>query len=216
MARSVKRQSSRTYASPKRDEQAKATRWSILEAARRLFVANGYGATTLKAVAEEAGVAVQTVYAVFGNKRELLKQATDVSIVGDDEPFAISERAAAVAVDREKDPKKRARMSAAVTRGIVERARAIAKVTRDAAAVDPEVADLYRRGSAERRRGMEGAARGLAGPQKKLRVPIDDAAETLFVLYSPDVAILLIDELGWSLDKYEEWLAMMLERTLLP
>ena len=62
----------RTYVSPKREEQANATRRAILEASQRLFLSRGYGATSIRAIAEEAGVAVQTVYAVFGNKRQLV------------------------------------------------------------------------------------------------------------------------------------------------
>jgi AcrR family transcriptional regulator len=218
MPKAVKRQPSRSrpYESAKRDEQAQATRWSILQAARKLFVANGYGATTIQGIADEAGVAVQTVYAGFGNKRELLKQAIDVSIVGDDEPVALDGRASVQAVRAERNPKRRARMAAAVTRGVVEGASQMFKVARDAASTDPEARALFKFLMANRRQGMDGAAVALAGPSGKLRAPIDEAADTLFVLYSPDVALLLTEELGWSLDRYEEWLADMLERTLLP
>ena len=65
---------------------------SVLAAAGRLFVAGGYGATTLLGVADEAGVAVQTIYAVFGNKRALLGQLLDVAIAGDDERVAVNDR----------------------------------------------------------------------------------------------------------------------------
>lgn len=214
MAKPVKRQSSRTYASPKRDEQAKATRWAVLQSARRLFLEHGYGATTLKAVADEAGVAVQTVYAGFGSKRELLKQVIDISIVGDDEPLSIDQRPNVKAMWAEPDPKKRARMAAAITRSIVEGAAPVFKIVRDAASADPEVAELLRVMLADRRRGMRDAARALAG-NGELRVPIRDAADTLFVLYSPDVALLLLYDAGWSLARYEAWLADALEHLLL-
>ena len=84
MAREVKR---RRYTSAARKAQAAATRRSILDAAHALFVADGYAATTIQAIADDAGVAVQTVYAVFGNKRRL-DQVIEAAIVGDDDPDA--------------------------------------------------------------------------------------------------------------------------------
>ena len=74
----------RAYVSPRRAEQAKATRRAILDAARRLFLSNGYGTTSIRAIAEEAGVAVQTVYAVFGNKRQLVIELLEDAVTGDD------------------------------------------------------------------------------------------------------------------------------------
>src|SRR5664279_3833218 len=75
-----------------RAEQARATRRRIIEAATRLFLAHGYAATMLDQVALDAGVAVQTVYFHFGNKRTLLKEALDIAAVGDDEPVPLLER----------------------------------------------------------------------------------------------------------------------------
>ena len=82
---------------PQAPEQAKATRRAILEA-QRLFVANGYGATSIRAIAEEAGVAVQTVYAVFGNKRQLVIELVENAVTGDDDPAAVTERPEAQAL----------------------------------------------------------------------------------------------------------------------
>src|SRR5690349_16397972 len=77
----------------KRVRDAPGTRRRMLEAARELFVRNGYGATTLKEIADRAGVAVQTIYFTFGNKRVLLKELVDVAIAGDLEPVATMDRA---------------------------------------------------------------------------------------------------------------------------
>src|SRR5260370_10455257 len=76
----------------KRTERARETRSRMLEAARELFVEHGYGATALQDVADRAGVAVQTIYFTFGNKRSLLKELVDVTIAGDDEPVATMDR----------------------------------------------------------------------------------------------------------------------------
>ena len=82
----------RPYSSTRREAQARETRRSILEAAAELFVGSGYAATTIQAIADQGGVAVQTVYAVFGTKRELLRQLIESTITGDDDPDAITER----------------------------------------------------------------------------------------------------------------------------
>ena len=82
----------RRYESARRQEQARQTRRAILDAAGRLFVDPGYAATPLTAIAAEAGVAVQTVYAVFGSKRQLLSELVDVTVAGDDEPVALPDR----------------------------------------------------------------------------------------------------------------------------
>src|SRR2546423_13263180 len=76
----------------KQAEKARQTRRKVLLAAGELFVERGYGATTLQEVADRAGVAVQTIYFVFGNKRSLLKDVVDTSIAGDDEPVATMDR----------------------------------------------------------------------------------------------------------------------------
>src|SRR5947208_11121 len=82
----------RPYDSPRRREQARATRRAILQAARDMFVQDGYVATTIDAIADHAGVSPETVYATFRNKRSLLSQLIDVSMAGDDAPVPILER----------------------------------------------------------------------------------------------------------------------------
>src|ERR1700756_327095 len=76
----------------KRAEQARATRRRIIGGARQLFLGQGYAATTLDQVAAAAGVAVQTVYFHFGNKRTVLKEVMDVLAVGDDAPVPLLDR----------------------------------------------------------------------------------------------------------------------------
>ena len=204
----------RTYVSPKREEQAKATRGVILEAAQRLFVASGYGATSIRAIAEEAGVAVQTVYAVFGNKRQLVIELVENAVTGDDDPAAVTERPEAQAIRAEPSARRRAQLDAALSRKIIERVLPVFKITSDAAAVDPDFAELNRAMIARRRAEMIDAATLLAG-DGGLRLSPDDAAASLLVLYSPHVAQILTEHLGWSYDRYETWLADAIERLVL-
>jgi TetR/AcrR family transcriptional regulator of autoinduction and epiphytic fitness len=205
---------SRAYVSPRRAEQAKATRRAILEAAQRLFLSRGYGATSIRAVAEEAGVAVQTIYAVFGNKRQLVIELVENAVTGGDYLASPAEHPETSAVRAEPDPRRRAQLDAALARSITERLLPVFKITSDAAAVDPEFAEFNRSMIARRRAEMTDAAAVLAG-DTGLRVSPDEAAASLFVLYSPHVAQLLTEHLGWSYDQYETWLADAIERLIL-
>ena len=91
MARRVKGSTPRAYDASRRQEQARRTRAQILDVARRRFLDDGYAATTVATIAEEAGVSVETVYKAFGNKPGILKTLFDVAIVGDDEPVPLED-----------------------------------------------------------------------------------------------------------------------------
>jgi TetR/AcrR family transcriptional regulator, regulator of autoinduction and epiphytic fitness len=203
----------RSYSSARREAQARETRRSILDAANELFVATGYAATTIQAIAERGGVAVQTVYAVFGTKRELLRQLIERTIAGDD-ALPITEQPAARLVAAEPDARRRAELDAALSRAIIERIAPIVRVAAEAAASDPELAAMMEAVKTARRREMTAAARILAGPDK-LRITHEEAAATLYVLYSPQVADMLIGDYGWSPKRYEKWLARMILQAVL-
>ena len=204
----------RSYSSAKREAQSQETRRAILDAAFELFVATGYTATTIQAIADDAGVAVQTVYAVFGNKRELLRQLIERTIVGDDEPLPITQRAQALAVAAEPDARRRAELDAAFSRSITERVAPIVRIATEAAASDPELAAMMEMVKAARREEMIASARQLAGPDG-LRVSAQEAAATLYVLFSPAVADMLMGDYGWSPRRFEKWLARMLLETVI-
>jgi AcrR family transcriptional regulator len=204
----------RSYSSVKRKAQARETRRSILDAAHELFVDTGYAATTIQAIAERAGVAVQTVYAGFGSKRELLRQLIETTITGDDEPLPITERAEARAIAAEPDTRRRAELDAALSRSITERVAPIVRVAGEAAASDPELAAMLEAVKAARRHEMIASAALLAGPNG-LRVGQEEAAATLYVLYSPQVADMLMGDYGWSPERYEKWLARMILEAVL-
>jgi TetR/AcrR family transcriptional regulator, regulator of autoinduction and epiphytic fitness len=204
----------RSYSSARREAQARETRRAILDAAHDLFVATGYAATTIQVIAERGGVAVQTVYAVFGSKRELLRHLFERTIVGDDDPLPITERTAAQSLAAEPDARRRAELDAAMSRSITERIAPIVRVAAEAAASDPELAAMMDSVKAARRQEMTAAARILAGPDR-LRLDEEEAAATLYVLYSPQVADMLIGDYGWSPERYEKWLARMILEAVL-
>jgi AcrR family transcriptional regulator len=152
---------------------------------------------------------VQTVYAVFGNKRELLRQLIERAITGDDEPLPITERAEAQAIAADPDARRLAGRDAALSRSITERVAPIVRVAQEAAASDPELAAAVEAIKAARRQEMMASTRIVAGPDG-LRVSREQAAATLYVLYSPQVADMLMGDYGWSPQRYERWLARMI------
>src|SRR6478609_5747714 len=119
MANEVK--TKRKYDSSRRQAQARETQRAIVEAARRLFVARGYAGTTLEQIAQEAGVAVETIYATFGNKRAVLARLVQVSVVGDEKDVPLLEREGPQAVRHEPDQRQQIDMFAHGILEIMER-----------------------------------------------------------------------------------------------
>src|SRR4028118_1019421 len=111
----------RRYNSTRRQAQSAETRRQIVEAARGLFAEHGYAGTTMEMLAQAAGVAVETVYAIFGNKRAILVRLVDVSVGGDEAPVALLDRAGPQALLRERDQRRQVRMFAHGIREIMER-----------------------------------------------------------------------------------------------
>lgn len=208
MADAVK--GSRRYESPKRQEQARATRRAIVEAARSLFLSRGYSGTTIDAVAREAGVAVQTVYAAFGAKPEILKTVIDVAVAGGEAPQPLVDSEAVRTIDAQPDIHGRARTLAALLGRIQGRTAAVAQVVREAASADPEVGELWRSMQADRSARMIGAARSLVGDGVAPR-PLEEIRDLLYVLTSPEVYQLFVVDRLWTPERYEDWLAESLE-----
>ena len=207
----------RRYDSPRRREQARETRRTILEAARALFVERGYGPATIGAVAERAGVAPETVYAAFGNKRSLLAEVVDVAIAGDDAPVPILERPWVREMREEPDPRGRLRVLAGNARAMLERSTPILDVLRGAAASDPELGELWRRYKAQRIEGQR-VLLGIVTEGTGLRDGLtpEAALDVLFTLGSPETYGLLVSDRGWSPARFEGWYEDALARLLLP
>lgn len=215
MGRDVKTQK-RRYDSPRRRAQAEATRRLILEAARELFVRDGYAGTTIDAIADGAGVAPETVYASFGNKRSLLWRLLEIAAAGDEEPIPVLERDWARAPLESEDPREQARMLARLAREVMERSAPILVVFRDAASTDPEIAEAW--AEANRRmlldhRAFVAALYRTGGLRRDLSV--ERAADLFWTLGSPEVYDRLVTQRGWTPAEYEAWFCDTLERTLL-
>src|SRR5919199_6874180 len=134
----------RGYNSPRRQQQAAATRRGILEAAQRLFDELGYPATTMEQIAAEAGVALKTVYVAFTTKSGLLRALWDLRLKGDQDEAAVAERPWYREVVEEPDPERQLRRNARNARVVKQRIGGVLKVLRSAAPVDADAAALWR------------------------------------------------------------------------
>ncbi|MGH3045181.1 MAG: TetR/AcrR family transcriptional regulator, partial [Gaiellaceae bacterium] len=151
----------RRYDSSGRQEQARRTRWAILQAARRLFLEHGFAATSMPAISSAAGVSVQTVYKAFGNKPRLAKAVFDVAMAGDDEPVPMLQRASLGRVRDARDPRMRLRRYGEFLAEVAPRHVPVQLVIRDAASSDPEAQTVWAELQAERLKGMTQFARAL-------------------------------------------------------
>jgi len=210
----VKPVKTRRYSSPLRQQQAAQTRGRILEAAGALFAADGYGRTTIRAIAERARVAVDTVYATFGTKGRVLTALIDQRLAPSGEAN-VMDRPQARAVRDEPDQRRQLHLFARDIAEVVERVRPVYEILRTAAAVEPEMATVHAEMDSYRLRNMRKVAGWLA-ERGALRVDIDRAAQIIWTVASPDVARMLCDSQGWSRDEYADWLEDSLARTLLP
>jgi AcrR family transcriptional regulator len=206
----------RPYDSPRRREQARATREAILAAARELFVQRGYTATPIEAIAARARVSPETIYATFRNKRSLLSQLIDVSIAGDDAPIPILERSWVQEMRDEPDPRRRLHILARNGRLILERTAPVYEVLRGAAAADPEIASLLELNKAQRFAGQRQLLRILTeGIHLREGLAAKTAGDVLFAVGSPETYRLLVVDRGWSAGRFERWYADTLSRLLL-
>ncbi|WP_030455865.1 TetR/AcrR family transcriptional regulator [Herbidospora cretacea] len=190
----------------KRAERSRRTREKVIEAARDLFLAQGYGATNLQEVADRAGVAVQTVYFVFGNKRTLFKEVVDTSIAGDAEPVATMDREWFRAACAAPTAAEQLRAHVRGTCEILGRVAPIMPLIAAAAATDPQIAAQWPEGPDPRHTVHHAAAQALAGkPDVRPGVSAELAADLLFGLLSPQLYLLFVQDRGWSPDQWEDW-----------
>jgi AcrR family transcriptional regulator len=190
----------------KRAQKAEETRRRIRQAAAELFVRHGYGATPLQDIADHAGVAVQTIYFTFGNKRSLLKEVIDVSLAGDDQPVATMDRPWFQDVLATKTADAHLRGLVRGVRETLRRVAPIIEVLRTAATVDPDIAELWRQDADPRFVVHSTSAKALvAKPGARGGMTAGHAADVLFGLLSPELYLLFVRDRGWSPEQWEHW-----------
>jgi AcrR family transcriptional regulator len=199
----------RPYDNRHRAEQALLNQRRILEAAHQQLVTKGYADTTIKGVAEAAGVSVQTVYKAFGGKAALAKRVYDVTLVGDEELVPLAQRAEIQAIIAEPDPRQKLAMYAALGRKLIERVGPLLSVLfAGAKAGDPELAEFAATTARERLIGVSGLVGQLeAIGALRPGLGFDRARDIVWTLVGWEVYELLVIERGWSLDEWQAWVA---------
>jgi len=200
----------RPYSSRRRREQAEETRRRILSAGRRLFVARGYGGATMEAIADEAGVAVQTVYASVGSKKEILMGLLDeIAAEADLSGMRAAVEAAAG------DPPRQLRARIAFSARFFRVGADIIQIARTVSGVEPDLREMWIEGEGRRHKHASGLVAewegaGALAPGLTAR----EATDVMWALCGPDVFRLFVVERGWSGSRYEAWLAATLEGVL--
>jgi AcrR family transcriptional regulator len=200
--------SRRAYRSPRREQQAAETRAVVLAAAAALFGTRGWSATGMRDVAREAGVAVETVYSNFRGKTELLMAAIDVGVVGDDAPLPLAERPefAQLSVGTFDE---RVASAARLITGINRRISGLRRALGEAAASEPELAAKLSEAEGRRRVNTRQGIQLVTG-----RDAGDDVLDGVWAITGVDVFHLLTGTAGWSIPRYEKWVAHMLSTML--
>lgn len=200
----------KTEAGRRREQRALHTRTRIAEAALRLFLERGYLATTVEAIASQAGVAPATVYQAFGTKQAVLARVLDTTIAGDDASVPLLDREWVAEALRHRSAQRRL---AGVVRGsaqIAARTAPLKEVLRDAAATDPRARELIREDQ-ERRHQTQRALVEMAVDNDELRpdTTLDQAADTFFMLVNSS-SYELAESLGWNEMDWQQWLVDVL------
>ena len=202
---------------PCAEAQAAATRTAVLAAAQRLFEADGYQATTMEKIAEEAGVSLKTAYLTYTTKGGLLRAVWDLLLKGDTDDAPVAARQNYREVLAEQDPERRLRLNARNAVVVKQRIGGILRVIRSAAPVDQDMAALWALIQSDFHANQLAILAPLAAArQLRPRLTLEQAADILWTLNHPDVWLLLHGERGWSPAQFERWLGDSCCASLLP
>ena len=197
------------------------TRRRLLVAARAEFAERGYAAATVIRIAERADVSVQTLYSNWGNKRNLLRAVMESAVTGDDDvPLTAGQPPAVFTAPGEpgqaNDPGRLLAHLSHQYRLMAERAAVGWQAYRDGAAVDPDIAADWRQLNDIRRQAFHAlfarvpAGRAASGSHEQA------AADTAWVIASPDTYDQLVRHAGYGYDQLEDWVRETLTAVLLP
>jgi AcrR family transcriptional regulator len=204
----------RRYDASGRRERARQTRDQIADAAKELFLSEGYAGTTVAAIAAAARVSVETIYKGFGGKPGLVRAIVERGLAGAG-PVPAEQRSDHIR-DTEPDPRRVLTAWGAFTAEIAPRVAPILSLARDAAS-DPDVALILEQISTARHERMTQNARGLsaAGHLRPGLTP-QQAADILWTYSSPELYDLLVTSRGWSAERYGQFVGQALIDALLP
>lgn len=220
MSRAMQKSKSnkREYDSSRRQAQANETRRHILDAAHRLFIERGYAGATAEAIAAEAGVSLQTIYAIFKNKKRMLVSLMNVSpTTGFEDHAPLTERAHVQAVAQERDRRRQLQMFAQVVASNLDQVAAISKIMVDAAKTESDIERILQKLNKQRVEHMTLAVQQFASNGSFAeKMDEAEAVDRVWILTHPEVFLLLTQDRGWSKEKYGQWLADTLIKVLFP
>jgi AcrR family transcriptional regulator len=195
----------RSYNSPRRREQAAATRREILEAAQRLFERQGYAATTMQAIAAEARVALKTVYVAFETKSGVLRALWNLRLRGDSDQVPVAQQPWYREAVEEPDPERQLRLNARNSRARKVQIAALLDVIRSGALVEPDIEALWNRIETEYHANQRAIVESL-DERQALRpgLDVERATDILWTLNHPNLWQLLVGERGWTPEEYEQ------------
>lgn len=203
MAQRVKRR----YDADGRQAQSRTTRLRILDAARASFVERGYRATTVAEIARRSDVHVDTLYALVGRKPQILRELIELAISGSDEALAPERRDYVQRMRAEPDPVRKLWIYAGAMRAIQTRMAPLLLALRDAAATEPAAQQVWREIGERRAQNMRRLVADLGRGVLRRGLSIDGAADIIWATASSEMFVLLTVERGWTLERYERWLA---------
>ncbi|MEZ0067629.1 AcrR family transcriptional regulator [Streptacidiphilus sp. MAP12-20] len=207
----------RRYDASNRRRQAADTQRRILAAAQELFVRDGYTATTMNAIAEHAGVAVQTVYASTRAKRDILTKLLDLAVSGRQEQVPLAASSRWLEIVQEGDPELRLALFTRLHTEICGREAPVFAVLADAAGSDAEIRQLVRDTAEHRYQDQWRLAESLRQDGRlRADLSIDRAADIVWTLASERTYLALVESRGWAPSDYERWLTAQLIAALLP
>ena len=195
MTRPIKR----AYDSTSRKQAARLTQKSILDAARVVFLDKGYAGATMPAIANAAGVAMDTVYATVGKKPALFRLLIETAISGSDTDLPAEERDYVRAIRAEADAAVKLQIYAAALRSIQQRLAPLFRVLQGAAPLDPELAALWKSISERRAKNMRLLSADLAATGcLRPHLTVVKVADIIWSMNSPEFYLLMVEERGWS------------------
>ncbi|WP_426321764.1 TetR/AcrR family transcriptional regulator [Microbacterium sp. E-13] len=202
-----------------RRQKALETRWRIMDAALAEFTERGYHDTTMAAIADRAGVAVQTVYLGFGTKGGLLEELVGNAVMGRTRAGEIGRPDETEAYSRalaEPDGVKALELFVDAALPVYARTSAISDVGRAAYASDPYIAEWWVRSEALRLDGCVRVVQSLAeNGWLRPELSVEEGADILATTLSPQSFLAFTVDRGWTVDHLGEWLKHALPRLLL-
>ena len=204
----------RRYDATRRREGAARTRAAILDAARELFAERGYAATAMTAIADRAGVALDTVYASVGRKPQLARLLIETAISGTDQAVPARQRDYVRAIQAAPDAATKITIYAAAITAIAPRMALVLSIIQQAARDEPGLAVLWAEIAERRAANMRLFVADLAAVTP-LRLDPDQAADIVWATNAAEMYQLLVIQRGWSPRRYEDFLVDTWRRLLL-